>query len=158
MLRANQLVREALALGSLPALAGYETCQAEVKYGAENSRINFLLQATDRHNCYIEVKSVTLLHQGKGYFPDAVTVRGQKHLRELSAVAAAGHRAVLLFAVLHSGIEDVAPARHIDARYADQLVQAQQNGVEVLAYRADLSPAGLVLKKPAAVSLSYLLP
>lgn len=157
-LRANQLVREALALGSLPALAGYETCQAEVKYGAENSRIDFLLQAADRRNCYIEVKSVTLLHQGKGYFPDAVTVRGQKHLRELSAVAAAGHRAVLLFAVLHSGIEDVTPARHIDARYADQLVQAQQNGVEVLAYRADLSPTGLFLKKPAAVSLSYLLP
>lgn len=157
-LRANQLVREALEADSLPALAGYETCQAEVKYGAENSRIDFLLQAAGRRNCYIEVKSVTLLHQGKGYFPDAVTVRGQKHLRELSAVAAAGHRAVLLFAVLHSGIEDVAPARHIDARYADQLVQAQQNGVEVLAYRADLSPAGLVLKKPAAVSLSYLLP
>ncbi len=152
-LRANQLVKEALAADLIPALSGYQRCQAEVKYGAEKSRIDFLLQAGDRRNCYIEVKSVTLLHQGKGYFPDAVTVRGQKHLRELSAVAAAGHRAVLLFAVLHSGIEDVSPARHIDARYADQLVQAQQDGVEILAYRADLSPAGLFLKMPVTVTL-----
>lgn len=152
-LRANQLVKEALLAESLAELSGYERCQAEVKYGAEKSRIDFLLQASDRRNCYIEVKSVTLLHQGKGYFPDAVTIRGQKHLRELSAVAAAGHRAVLLFAVLHSGIEDVSPARHIDARYADQLVQAQQDGVEILAYRADLSPAGVFLKKPVAVTL-----
>jgi len=152
-LRANQLVKEALLAAAIPELAGYERCQAEVRYGAEKSRIDFLLQAVGRRNCYIEVKSVTLLHQGKGYFPDAVTVRGQKHLRELSAVAAAGHRAVLLFAVLHSGIEDVSPARHIDARYADQLVQAQQDGVEILAYRADLSPAGLFLKKPVAVTL-----
>lgn len=152
-LRANQLVKEALASESIAELSGYESCQAEVKYGAEKSRIDFLLQASDRRNCYIEVKSVTLLHQGKGYFPDAVTIRGQKHLRELSAVAAAGHRAVLLFAVLHSGIEDVSPARHIDARYADQLVQAQQDGVEILAYHADLSPAGVFLKKPVTVTL-----
>ncbi len=60
--------------------------------------MDFLIQASDRCNCYIEFKSVTPLHQGKGYFPDAVTVRGQKHLRELSAVAASGHWAVLLFA------------------------------------------------------------
>ncbi len=152
-LRANQLVKEALAAETIAELSGYERCQAEVKYGAEKSRIDFLLQASDRRNCYIEVKSVTLLHQGKGYFPDAVTIRGQKHLRELSAVAAAGHRAVLLFAVLHSGIEDVSPARHIDARYADQQVQAQQDGVEILAYRADLSPARVFLKKPVAVTL-----
>ncbi|MEZ3501316.1 DNA/RNA nuclease SfsA [Pantoea sp. KPR_PJ] len=152
-LRANQLVREALAAENLVELAGYERCQAEVKYGAEKSRIDFLLQARERRNCYIEVKSVTLLEQGKGYFPDAVTIRGQKHLRELSAVAAAGHRAVLLFAVLHSGIEDVSPARHIDTRYADQLAQAQQDGVEILAYRADLSPTGLFLKKRVSVTL-----
>lgn len=152
-LRANQLVREALDKQRIPELSAYEHCQAEVKYGSEKSRIDFLLQAKDKRNCYIEVKSVTLLHQGKGYFPDAVTTRGQKHLRELSAVAAEGHRAVLLFAVLHSGIEDVSPARHIDAAYAEQLVQAQKDGVEVLAYQANLSVAGMFLKNPVAVKL-----
>ncbi|WP_130835517.1 DNA/RNA nuclease SfsA [[Erwinia] mediterraneensis] len=151
-LRANQLVREALEKEALPELSAYTHCQAEVKYGTENSRIDFLLQAQGRRNCYIEVKSVTLLQQGKGYFPDAVTARGQKHLRELRNLVTEGHRAVLLFTVLHSGIEDVSPARHIDARYAELLVQAQQNGVEVLAYQAELSPKGMFLKKPLMVS------
>ncbi|MCZ4059253.1 DNA/RNA nuclease SfsA [Pantoea sp. LMR881] len=152
-LRANQLVREALDQQRITELSGYDDCQAEVKYGSENSRIDFLIKAKDKRNCYIEVKSVTLLHQGKGYFPDAVTIRGQKHLRELRAVAAEGHRAVLLFAVLHSGIEDVSPARHIDVAYAEQLVQAQRDGVEVLAYQASLSVTGMFLKNPVTVNL-----
>ncbi|MFH8133446.1 DNA/RNA nuclease SfsA [Pantoea osteomyelitidis] len=152
-LRANQLVREALAADRIPELVAYTRCQPEVRYGMENSRIDFLLQAQGRRNCYIEVKSVTLLQQGKGYFPDAVTVRGQKHLRELITIVAEGHRAVLLFTVLHSGIEDVSPARHIDARYAELLVQAQRNGVEVLAYQATLSATGIFLKNPVRIAL-----
>lgn len=152
-LRANQLVAEALDQDRLPALAGYSHRQAEVRYGSEKSRIDFLLKADPRPNCYIEVKSVTLLHEGKGYFPDAVTIRGQKHLRELATVAAEGHRAVLLFAVLHSGIGDVSPARHIDAAYAEQLAQAQKEGVEILAYQANLSAEGMFLKSPINVTL-----
>ena len=152
-LRANAVVKEALQAQRLPAFAGYESLKSEVKYGAERSRIDFMLQASDKVNCYIEVKSVTLLHEGKGYFPDAVTIRGQKHLRELATVTAEGHRAVLLFVVLHSGIEDVSPARHIDAAYAEQLAQAQREGVEVLAYQADLSAEGMFLKSPINVTL-----
>lgn len=52
-----------------------------MKYGDEGSRIDFMLQAEDRPECYIEVKSVTLAEQENGFFPDAVTLRGQKHLR-----------------------------------------------------------------------------
>ncbi|RBO15423.1 DNA/RNA nuclease SfsA [Pantoea sp. 3_1284] len=151
-LRANQLVQEALQQQHIPELSGYTHCRSEVKYGTEKSRIDFLLQAEGRSNCYIEVKSVTLLQNGKGYFPDAVTVRGQKHLRELSAIAAEGHRAVLLFAVLHTGIEDVSPARHIDAHYAELLVQAQRRGVEVFAYQATLSPEQMQLSRPLPVA------
>ncbi|WP_067706634.1 DNA/RNA nuclease SfsA [Erwinia sp. ErVv1] len=150
-LRANTLVREALEAQLIPELSGYTSLRAEVKYGDEKSRIDFLLQADSRVNCYIEVKSVTLLEQGKGYFPDAVTERGQKHLRELTKIAENGARAVLFFAVLHSGIEDVSPARHIDVRYAELLAQAQQSGVEVLYYKAQLSPTGIGLKKAIAV-------
>ncbi|QDY41025.1 DNA/RNA nuclease SfsA [Candidatus Pantoea soli] len=151
-LRANQLVREALTRGAIPELSGYSHCQAEVKYGTEKSRIDFLLQAEGRSNCYIEVKSVTLLQNGKGYFPDAVTARGQKHLRELRTIAAEGHRAVLLFAVLHTGIEDVSPARHIDAQYAELLVQAQRCGVEVLAYQAQISSEQMLLTRAIGVA------
>ncbi|BCQ36428.1 sugar fermentation stimulation protein [Erwinia rhapontici] len=152
-LRANGLVREALAADRIPELSGYDKIVPEVKYGSENSRIDFLLQADNRSNCYIEVKSVTLLQQGKGYFPDAVTERGQKHLRELMQIAQSGHRAVLFFAVLHSGIEDVSPARHIDVRYAELLAQAQQSGVELLCYKAQLSPEGINLYSPLTVEL-----
>ena len=116
-----------------------------MKYGEENSRIDILLTDEHRADCYREVKSCTLLEGGKGYFPDAVTTRGQKHLRELMQMVKAGKRAVLLFVVQHSGIESVSPAAHIDADYADLLQQALDLGVEVLSYRAKLSPEGAIL-------------
>ena len=117
-LRANQLVKEAFQEKRLAEFSDYSTVLSEVNYGSERSRIDFMLQAGCKVNCYIEVKSVTLSDSSQGYFPDAVTVRGQKHLRELMSVVENGERAVLLFAVLHSAIEQVSPASHIDARYA----------------------------------------
>ncbi|AMO50520.1 sugar fermentation stimulation protein A [Kosakonia oryzendophytica] len=147
-LRANTLTKEAILAGSLPELTGYSALKSEVKYGAERSRIDFLLQADDRRNCYIEVKSVTLAEQQSGFFPDAVTLRGQKHLRELMSVAANGDRAVILFAVLHSAVEHFSPARHIDEEYARLLNDAQRQGVEILAYKAELSADNITLSLP----------
>jgi len=138
-LRANQLVEEALNNGVIKELAGFNSLQREVKYGSENSRIDFLTTYSNAPDTYIEVKSVTLLENGHGYFPDAVTTRGQKHLRELIEMVAQGHKAVLLFAVLHSGIDDVSAARHVDETYANLLKEAQQAGVEIIAYKADYS-------------------
>ena len=152
-LRANQLVKEALTHGVIPELVGYGTHKSEVKYGDEGSRIDFMLQAEDRPECYIEVKSVTLAEQENGYFPDAVTLRGQKHLRELMSVAAAGKRAVLLFAVLHSAIERFSPARHIDPKYAQLLNEAQKQGVEVFAYKAELSADNMTLRSSLPIVL-----
>ncbi|TCV99194.1 DNA/RNA nuclease SfsA [Biostraticola tofi] len=152
--RANALLGEAIALNRIPALCGYENYRSEVRYGAENSRIDWLLSAENRANCYIEVKSVTLLQQQWGYFPDAVTLRGQKHIRELQAMTQQGHRAVLFFVVLHSGIDRVAPARHIDPRYAELILQAQQNGVEIMCYGTQLSPHGIRLDAPLPLFIS----
>lgn len=151
--QANALVKEALLAEALPPFTGYSTLKSEVKYGAEGSRIDVMLQAEDRRNCYIEVKSVTLAESESGYFPDAVTVRGQKHLRELMSVAASGDRAVILFAVLHSAITRFSPARHIDEKYAQLLSEAQLNGVEIWAYKAELSADNMTLKEPLPVSL-----
>ena len=153
-LRANTLAKEAVLAGNIPELAGYNILKSEVKYGEENSRIDLMLQAEDRRNCYIEVKSVTLAEKEYGYFPDAVTARGQKHLRELMSVAAAGHRAVILFAVLHSAIDRFSPAHHIDAKYAQLLIEAQEKGVEILAWKAELSTKMMTLNKPIAVALT----
>ena len=138
--RANALAEEAINQQVIPELLGYDNLKREVKYGNENSRIDILLTSQNRPDCYIEIKSCTLLEQQIGYFPDAVTTRGQKHLRELMQMVTLGHRAVLLFVVQHSGITSVKPARHIDPQYADLLQQAVSEGVEVLAYKTALSP------------------
>ena len=154
--QANKLVHEALQAGFITELKGYDSIRPEVKYGAENSRIDFLL-SNQEQQCFVEVKSVTLLEPergvGAGFFPDSVSERGQKHLRELQQMVQEGHRAVLLFCVNHTGITQVSPAAHIDAKYNATLLEAMAAGVEVLAYKAELSPisARLVLPIPLVV-------
>ena len=138
-IRANQVVEKAILNGRIPALTGYANLRREVKYGEEKSKIDFLLTDGNKPDTYVEVKSVTLLHDNQGYFPDAKTERGQKHLRELMHIANSGHRAVLLFCVLHSGIESVEPAAHIDPKYAELFQQASDSGVEILTYRPEIS-------------------
>lgn len=147
--RANQLAVEAIKNNVIAELQGYDKLQTEVKYGQENSRIDILLSSPYKKNCYVEVKSVTLLDEstipGQGYFPDAITTRGQKHLRELTEMALDENRSILLFVVLHSGIEKVSTAHHIDAKYSLLLKQAQDAGVEVLCYKAELNSTEITL-------------
>ncbi|MFC8750762.1 DNA/RNA nuclease SfsA [Pseudomonas oryzihabitans] len=147
--RANRLVEEALLAGGIPELAGFTALRREVAYGLENSRADFRLEYP-AGPLYLEVKSVTLgfADTAIAAFPDAVTTRGARHLRELAALAAAGERAVLLYCVLLDGIEAVRPAAEIDAAYALALGEARRQGVQVLAYGVRLSPAGLQLDRP----------
>ena len=147
-IRANQLAEEAINNTMLDELTDYKSLKREIKYGDENSRIDILLSQSDNNqpDVYIEVKSVTLLKDLQGYFPDAVTTRGQKHLRELMTIASEGKRAVLLFAVLHSGINSVTVAKHIDPTYANLLAEAIESGVEVLAYQAITDQFGITLQ------------
>jgi sugar fermentation stimulation protein A len=154
---ANHIVREALEAGLIKSLAPLAIIRAEVPYGSEKSRIDFLLsQQSDAELpcCYVEVKSVTLgLGDGLGAFPDAVTARGGKHLRELIEMRAAGHRAVLLFCVQHTGIDRVIPADEIDPAYGVLLREACQQGVEILAYGADVGLEGITLAQELPVHL-----
>ncbi len=158
--RPNAQARAAIEDGVVTELAGYRRCRGEVRYGEEKSRIDLLLSGHDgQADAWVEVKNVTLAEGSQGFFPDAVTERGQKHLRELMAQVAKGDRAVLLFVVNHTGIVEVRPADHIDARYGQLLRQACEAGVEVLAYRAELAgddgnPTGrLDLREAVPVSL-----
>lgn len=132
--RSNGLVVEAIQADLVPELRGYNTLQTEVKYGEENSRIDILLSDGEQPNCYIEVKSITLVEGNVGMFPDAVTTRGQKHLRELMAMKAQGYRAVIFFCGLHEGFDRFTVAKHIDPAYAKLLTEAIRAGVEVYAY------------------------
>lgn len=149
---ANAVVKEALEQQRIPELAGYDTLRAEVKYGHENSRIDFLQQSPSRPDCYIEVKSVTLLgeHQ-RGFFPDAKTERGQKHLRELTQLAQNGDRAVLFFLIMHSGIENVSPAKHIDEKYTALFEDAIKQGVEVITYNTAITPDSIRLEEKSVI-------
>lgn len=147
---ANQIVIEGIENGVIKELQNYQTIKPEVKYGKENSRIDLLLSSANQPDCYVEIKTVTLLEneigKGRGFFPDAVSTRGQKHLRELMTIAKSGQRAVLFFLVQHSGIESVSPAAHIDPKYAEILAEAIDAGVEILVYRTHISPAEIILQ------------
>lgn len=158
--RANALVREAIENGLVEELQGYQSLKAEVRYGNENSRIDFLLQEHSvRFNelCYVEVKSVTLsVGEGLGLFPDAVTTRGAKHLRELIQMKADGHRAVLFFCVQHTGIDRVEPADAIDPEYGKTLRLAADAGVEIIAYKAKVSATEIILAEAVPVNLPRL--
>jgi sugar fermentation stimulation protein A len=139
--RANGLVVEAIDNATITQLQGYGKLQTEVKYGQENSRIDiFLSQHKHLPDCYVEVKNVTLMTtQGQGLFPDAVTERGRKHLRELVHMVTQGYRAVLVYCVAHTGITTVSPAWNVDPAYTQTLVWAIDQGVEVMAYGAAIS-------------------
>ncbi|HMX16367.1 MAG TPA: DNA/RNA nuclease SfsA [Rhodocyclaceae bacterium] len=149
--RSNHLVREAIEAGRVPPLAGYQRIRPEVRYG-EGSRIDLLLEAGGRPPCWVEVKNVTAaVADGIGHFPDAVTERGAKHLREMSVRVAAGDRAMLVFCVQRSDVAEVRPADHIDPAYGRALRTALASGVEAIALGAEVSPAAISLVRQLPV-------
>ena len=152
----NKLVGEAIKNGAVSELAGYAEQKAEVKYG-EKSRIDWLLTADDGRKCYVEVKNVTLLEEnGLGYFPDAVTDRGRKHLYELAKMVEEGHRAVMFFCVSHTGIDSVTPAAHIDPKYAQAFVEVIERGVEVIAYQVAIDEKSMQVSHSVPVVMPQL--
>ncbi|MBA1236637.1 DNA/RNA nuclease SfsA [Stutzerimonas nitrititolerans] len=152
--RANRLVEEALLDGVIEELAGFTALRREVAYGLESSRVDFRLDYP-AGPAYVEVKSVTLGFGDTAVaaFPDAITLRGAKHLRELAALARDGVRAVQLYCVNLTGIEAVRPASEIDPLYAAALREAVAAGVEVLAYGVEISPEEIRLSRRLPVIL-----
>jgi len=149
----SQLVREAIETRVIGELQGYARIRAEVPFGVENSRVDLLLES-DGARCYVEIKNVTAIDGGAAIFPDAVTRRGAKHLRELMAVAADGHRAVIFYCVQRGDATEVRPADAIDPDYGQALRAARAAGVEAIAYRAAVTPPGIVLEASLPVVCS----
>lgn len=150
-LLANKLVLEAIESNTVGEIQGYASVRTEVHYGRESSRIDLLLERFDGERCYVEVKNVTLAQNGVALFPDAVTRRGVKHLRELMAMVEEGHRAVVFFCVQRSDVSSFRAAAEIDVDYARMLRTAHEFGVEVLAYRAEVSPQSVNLAQPLVI-------
>ncbi|MCM8528872.1 MAG: DNA/RNA nuclease SfsA [Lentisphaeraceae bacterium] len=141
--RANEVAFEAVSKNQIPKLSSYENIEREKKYG-KNSRIDILLSKPGEL-CYVEIKSVTLTHQGQYTFPDAPTERGRKHLDELMDMKKEGHRAVMLFIVMRSDAKGFKAADHIDSKYAEKLKEAQKAGVEVLVYNTSINEKSIII-------------
>jgi sugar fermentation stimulation protein A len=150
----NDLVAEALREGRLAPLAGYRTVRREVQYGS--GRFDFLLEAPNRSPCLVEVKSVTLVVDGLGCFPDAVTARGQRHLQELATATDAGYRAAVIFVVQRDDARGVRPHDESDPDFGRVLREAAQYGVEVYAYTCCVEPGTVVIDQPVPVHLARL--
>ncbi|MFB6241022.1 MAG: DNA/RNA nuclease SfsA, partial [Gemmatimonadota bacterium] len=139
----NRLVGGALEAGALEELAGWSLVRSEATVG--DSRLDFLLEQGDRRLA-LEVKSVTLEREGMGLFPDAVTERGTRHLRELTALAGRdGWEAGVLFVAQRDDVSSVTAAPDIDPTFADALDEAREAGVHVRARRCEVGPAGVGL-------------
>jgi sugar fermentation stimulation protein A len=148
----NRLVTEAIEGQRIRKLSGYQSLRREVKYGAA-SRIDILLEDTRKGRCYVEIKNVQLMRKvGLAEFPDCVTARGVKHLRELTEMVAQGHRAVMLFLIQRSDANRFKIASDLDPAYADAFRQAASAGVEAMAYRCHMSPEEIVLQKQVPIA------
>lgn len=150
---ANKVVREAFVERRVPGFEAYPEVRSEVKCG-QGSRIDLLLEGI-AGRVLVEIKSVTLCGQaGCGLFPDAVSGRGRKHLQELQRAAQDNNtRAVMFFCAFHNGINSVSTAGEIDPCYRSAFVEAQSAGVEVLAWRAQVTPEGVELVAPLPFSI-----
>ncbi|MCU4652200.1 DNA/RNA nuclease SfsA [Roseibacterium sp. SDUM158016] len=147
----NRLVAEALQAGRIPELDGYGSIRPEQRYGT-NSRIDFLLSGPGRAEAYVEVKNVHLRRAGDwAEFPDCVTARGAKHLRELARVASEGARAAMLYLVQRSDCTRFRLAGDIDPAYAAAFDMARAAGVEMLCYGTEITTAGVTMAAPLPI-------
>ena len=139
--RSNALVGEAIAGGAVSGWDPDWPRRAEVSFGEERSRVDWLLEPPNDKPWYVEVKNVTAaVDGGIAAFPDAVTTRGTRHLRELTRLVSSGvANAALVFCVQRSDVVKVRPAHEIDPDYAAALRVADEAGVRVLALRARIS-------------------
>jgi sugar fermentation stimulation protein A len=147
----NRLVSEAIAASEIAEVTGYASLRREVKYGL-SSRIDILLEDPAKGLAYVEIKNVHLSRTaGLAEFPDSVTERGVKHLAELSAMVADGHRAIMLYLIQRADAERFTFARDIDPRYAEAFEQARKAGVEAVAYACRLTPEEITITKAVPI-------
>ncbi len=150
----NCLVMEAILCGKIKTLSCYVTVRSEIRYG-KNSRIDLLLETENGKRCFIEIKNCTLVENGIAYFPDAVTVRGLKHLVELTQLMQNGNRCVIFYLVQRTDAYRFRPADHIDHAYGRTLRDAVSNGVEIMVYDVKIDTHRIELNQPLPYELNY---
>lgn len=147
----NRLVEDAIAAGLVADLAEYPVVRREQRYG-ERSRIDLLLEHPERGKAYVEVKNVHLMREpGLAEFPDTVTARGARHLDELSAMVAAGHRAAMVYLVQRGDCDRFRLCGDLDPAYAAAFDRAKSAGVEAYALACSVSENEIVAKRPIRI-------
>ncbi len=149
--RTNRIVAEAIENKQIKELNQFESLRREVKTSAD-SRLDLLLEGGEKQT-YIEVKNCSLAENGRALFPDAVTARGTKHLKELARLVNRGHRGVIFFLVQRLDCNCFSPAAAIDPVYAATLAEVQLKGVEILAYQAQPTPISIEIVRSLPVKL-----
>lgn len=134
----NKLLDEAFEQKIFPHWREFLNLQREIKI-SKDTRLDAVL-TRDHYKHYIEVKNVTMKEGESALFPDAVTERGQKHLRELMKLVQEGHSAEILFTVQRTDCSFFSPAYQIDPKYSDLLLQADRAGVKVTVAVVQVTP------------------
>lgn len=148
----NRLAATAVADGTISELQGFDDLHPEVRYG-DHSRIDLVLDG-GHGRCWVEVKNVTLVDgRGRYAFPDAVTKRGRRHLRDLAGAVRQGDRAAILYVIQRSDGSAFTTADDIDPDYADELRRSVEAGVVPLAYRAMVTPHTIDIIEPVPIEL-----
>ena len=140
----NKVIQLALEQKLFPELATrYDFVKREVPYGKDKkSRIDFVLSKVDQPDIYLEVKSATLTQGEIALFPDTVTTRGQKHLRELIALIPDA-KPVMLYFINRGDCDRFAPGDSYDSTYGKLLREAIEQGVEILPLRFAITPQSI---------------
>jgi sugar fermentation stimulation protein A len=147
----NRLVAEAITSGAIAELQGYDNVRREV-VTRQGTRLDLCLEGSSGF-CFVEVKNVTLAVDGAAAFPDAVSERGTKHLKELMWLRREGHRGAVVFVIQRTDCRVFRPADEIDSEYGRWLRRAIKAGVEALPYVAYVTPKEIVLTERLPIRL-----
>lgn len=143
----NRLFSRCLEVKALPPFQGYTAWRAEVSWG--QGRVDFLLSPADdslgKAGFLVETKSCNLVEDGLALFPDAPTVRGTRHLRELAEAVDLGYRAAVAWFVQRDDAQAFATHVEADPDFAIAFKEARTRGVEAYAYRCLVEPSGVTV-------------
>ncbi len=142
----NKIVAEAILEGKISEFQKIDTLTREVTT-SKSSRLDLLLER-GAEKIYVEIKNCSLVEDGWATFPDAVTARGTKHLKELADLVAKGHRGVIFFCIQRTDAKRFRPAAHIDPLYARTLAEVSKKGVEIMAYQTEIGPESIIVTTP----------
>lgn len=147
----GKVLVESIQKGLIPSLKGFGEIQVDATYGRGN-KIDVMLQGME-HNCFINTFQVNWVERGVALFPDSPSPRMAKSVRQLAEIAQQGHRAAAFFFVQRSDCTLFKPAEEVDKDFLKAMLAAQSAGVEVMAYKARITPDAITLGKPLPYTL-----